>query len=222
MTAPAFESWLAFMRRRAALWHAQDFQRLHREEGAIARAAPDDVASRVIEFCERSGGLVQDLGADEVGRLVWHVLGSPEATWHEVAKAAAPLASSAVLSLRGLYQDAFAPNLTSPDDQTTGVSSRLGTACYMLWDMDSGLDGFAFGGKPEPLADACFVVLSHALALESPSCWLSALHGLGHLVMGKTHDRAVAVIDAFTAARGDVLPPHLLHYARAARSGCVQ
>ncbi|MEI6084893.1 MAG: hypothetical protein WCS70_11395 [Verrucomicrobiota bacterium] len=54
----------------------------------------------------------------------------------------------------------------------------LGTICYMWWD----LIGHCVEAMPdEQVVDATLHSLEKILALDSPDCQMSALHGLGHL-----------------------------------------
>jgi hypothetical protein len=61
--------------------------------------------------------------------------------------------------------------------------------------------------------------MRRTLALDSPACQESALHGLGH--SARFHPSEVAdAVDAFLAD-GRPKSPELIAYARAARCGCV-
>jgi hypothetical protein len=63
-------------------------------------------------------------------------------------------------------------------------------------------------------------VLETILALPSPACQESALHGLGHLSYGN-QSRVHAIIDCFLSDRGEAIDPRLRTYAVAAREGRV-
>ena len=211
-----YDSWLQSNIEASKAWRSHDYDRLGELEQRELSA--DEIAAHVQTFCERSAELPDRIGRDETGHLIWYLMGGGRQVWLDVRKASASARLDAIVSLESLYAELFANHLTDPEDATTAVAHPLGTACYMLWDMDGGLESIAMtGGQPQ--VDACFEVLEHILHLDSPACWLSALHGLGHLASYHS-DRVRAVVDAFLA-RGEG-PEHLRQYAKAARRGCVQ
>lgn len=94
----------------------------------------------------------------------------------------------------------------------------LNGICYMWWEVITW--GWAKGDPDaERLKAKDIDVLEAVLHLPNPACKESALHGLGH--MAHHSNRALAIIDRFLAGDPDV-GPELLHYARAARTGCIQ
>jgi hypothetical protein len=214
--APLFDA----VRELARTWHAGDMAAHCALDHPLSRLAPDQVAEFVEEFCGLAGDHAADLGADEVGGLIWYLMGSGSQIWFDVAKASREYAEDAILSLRFLYERCFARFV---GDWTHGgkPGPGLDTACYMLWDMDGGLEGIPMSGQPGPLVPVCYTVLEHALSLESSACWESALHGLGHIVFEKPQP-AQGLIDGFLAAREGRLPEHVVRYARDARDGAVQ
>ncbi len=204
----------------AKSWQAADLAagRVHQE--ALDALTPDQLAELVEALCSRAGRHVEEIGADAVGDLVWYLMGAGRQVWFEVAKAEPGHATDAVLGLRRLYEHCFARHLT--DWRGVGEDPRpLGTACYMLWDMDGGLDVIPRLGRPEHLVPACYQVLEHALSLDAPACWESALHGLGHIVF-RHPDPGRAMIDRFLETQGRHVPEALRRYAASARTGCVQ
>jgi hypothetical protein len=109
-----------------------------------------------------------------------------------------------------------APVLSHFDEQGAGP---LNGVCYMWWDV---FPCVALADDPHrgEMHQAVLQTLRRILSLDCIACQESALHGLGHWC--SEYPQAVAVaIDSFLAASPN-LPPKLVTYARAARSGCVQ
>jgi hypothetical protein len=192
--------------------------------GAFARAAsfdlgldaPNGAALRVEALCTYAGRLSSLHSERAFGRALWYLMGSGRQVWSRVARAEGALAARAVLSLRSLYEGVFA-RLDFAADGSRDAEGELETACYMLWDMDGGLQPPS--GRDERLDGPKLATLDYALRLESPACWYSALHGLGH---AGGASRARALIDAFVRHGGAALNPFLRAYAERARDGVVQ
>jgi hypothetical protein len=220
--ATEFEAWFSNVVECSAAWEARDFDRLHAlDRERPASPAPDMVAARVSRLCDSALEWTNNLGPSRSGHLLWYLMGVGEQVWHDVAKASAAAATQAILSLKSLY-GMFASRLTEPVHATQDASDPLGSVCYMLWDIDGGLESIPRFDRPPHLVAPCFEVLEHALSLDSPACWQSALHGLGHIQFSRKDDRARELIDAFLRSRGNSVPEHLAVYAAHARKGYVQ
>ena len=115
-----------------------------------------------------------------------------------------------------IFDPRCAPVLSHLDEPG---ANALNGVCYMWWDI-APLGAIAKPDSPDPLHDACLAVMRETLALPNPACQENALHGLGHWARAYPEFTAAA-IDAYVAAN-PVLRPELAHYARAARSGCIQ
>jgi hypothetical protein len=201
-------------------WAAGDVDAHVAHTGKAPKLSADETAKFVQDFCSRAGRHVEEIGADAVGWMIWYLMGSGEQVWFEVEEASQECAEDAILALRHLYERCFAIHLT----EWGGVGSaqrRLATACYMLWDMDGGLESIPMFKGSKSLAPACYSVLEYALSLDSIACWESALHGLGHIVL-RNPEPAQGMIDAFLAAKGRRVPDDLRQYALSARGGGVQ
>ncbi len=204
----------------AAAWAARETDAYMALEESAPRLTPDQMAEFVEDFCSRAGKHVEEVGADVVGQMIWYLMGAGEEVWHTVREASLEYAEDAVRSLLYLYERCFAEHL--PGWGGFGRESPpLASACFMLWDMDGGLLGIPLFGEPKNLVPICFEVLEHALTLDAPECWASALHGLGH-VASSHRERVQGAVDAFLAAKGRRVPDDLRQYALGARSGGVQ
>lgn len=124
-----------------------------------------------------------------------------------------------VQSFAALFEKLFAvrcgPEL-GHNAQTVG--NPLNLACYMWWDI---IPFFAAPDNPaqRELDVAALDVMAEILALDSPACRESALHGLGHWC-SRYPERVRAIIDT-ALANAREWPDDLLTYARSARGGCV-
>ena len=114
-----------------------------------------------------------------------------------------------------LFQPRCEPVLSHLDEPG---ANALNGICYMWWDIIP----LAAGSKPrqpDPIHEACLAEMREILRLPNPACQESALHGLGHWAHVYPEFTA-ATINAYLAANPR-LRPELVHYAEAARSGCV-
>jgi hypothetical protein len=176
-------------------------------------------ASRVQWLCENLSKHRARYKDDELGQALWHLMGVGNEVWRTVAEGDDALVVATLLSLKTLYTTVFA-TLSFPADGSRDTDGDLESACYMLFDMDGGLS--ALYRSRGPRGDAACEVIKHALTLDSPICWYSGLHALGHAPRNQKKARYQAMIDAFVAARGGTLSPFFIDYARAARAGAVQ
>ncbi|HEX6014034.1 MAG TPA: hypothetical protein VFY87_20010 [Geminicoccaceae bacterium] len=124
-----------------------------------------------------------------------------------------------VTAIGTLFAKLFAPRCTPHlSHRGEADAGTLNCVCYMWWD---GFPCLALPDDPHRAAlhQAALRTMERTLALDSPACQESALHGLGH--WQRDHPGEVAAtVDAFLAASPD-LDPRLSAYARAARCGCV-
>lgn len=213
--APSVDEWFRRLSDTATAWQSADGAHAARID--LGPTDPDSLARQTVLFCEHAGSQRALLTDEQLGRSIWYWCGVGRSVWFRIKKADPPLAASAVRSLEHLYRDLFA---TLPHREQGPTRGRLESACFMLWDMDGGLSSLLLNGRPH-LREACEGVIDTALSLDSPACWHSALHGLGHAAATGSR-RAKRTIDRFTQHHGAKLGPHLLHYAEAARRGQVQ
>ena len=215
-----YQTLFAHYRACSIAWSASDMDALCALEDVEPRLSADATARFVEAFCSRVEQHVEEDGPDVVGDVIWYLMGGGQQVWHDIGEAEHEAARDAILSLRTLYERCFALHLTGW--KGVGLAdSRLETACYMLWDMDGGLETIPMLGAPEALVAPCYKVLRHVLSLNSPACWESALHGLGHLI-AHHRDPGRGLIDAFLQAKGRLVPDDLRRYAASARKGGVQ
>lgn len=204
----------------SATWAANDLDQHIALEESEPQLSANETAEFIEDFCSRAGRHAQEDGVDVVGDMIWYLMGSGYQVWVDVREADHEYARDAILGVQNLYERCFAVHLTDWKGVGSGTS-RLATACYMLWDMDGGLEAIPMFREPKALVSACYELLERALALDSPACWESALHGLGHIILSHG-DPGRGMIDAFLAAKDRMVPDDLRRYAMAAHAGDVQ
>ncbi len=141
-----------------------------------------------------------------------------------------------------LYREVFdrrCPANFHPEGNASNDADRLGTAVYMIWDMDQCIYCVSEGepaAPDHPITAAGFAALATVLReCDSPACLYSALHGLGHLAQRgdwrneeeagdarQLLQRSVRIIDAFLQSRSAEVPKRIIEYARHARIGAVR
>jgi hypothetical protein len=96
--------------------------------------------------------LIGNRGLEPIGNALWTFYGSASGLTHDALDPSAEAGYAAFYaSLETLYDRGFARYC----DDCQGHSDRGGkfaTACYMLWDMDSGLEHLSFHGSAQRLA----------------------------------------------------------------------
>jgi hypothetical protein len=122
-------------------------------------------------------------------------------------------------SFSSVFEKLFAarcsPHLSHLDEKG---AAPLNSACYMWWDI---LPLLAQPGvaSHQAIDEAALEVMAEILAIDSPACQESALHGLGHW-QSQYSAEVEQIIDRFLAS--DLkLRPELIAYAKSARGGCV-
>lgn len=176
------------------------------------RRTPERWLALLTRFFERSGALIPRFKPAQVGQALWYVFSTDCSNILLDAFRGKPKGDAqerAILAIKTLYTDVFAAHCaeTIHHSITKGTTDRLGTTCYMLWDL-------AALSSPK-----CLDVMEFALSLPHITCKESALHGLGH--WSHQHRVAVQRIIGEARNRGDI-PGPLLDYARAAEIGMVQ
>jgi hypothetical protein len=124
-------------------------------------------------------------------------------------------------SVPQLYADLFEVRCTrffSHLDRGPERANPLNGPCYMLWDMDGGIDSFRYS-KVVAHLERSMEVLVQLTHSKHPATLESAIHGLGHMV-GEFHERCLPPLE-WVASREDV-PVEIRDYAKAAVQGSIQ
>jgi hypothetical protein len=167
----------------------------------------------VTRFNHEIDATIQQHGENTVADSIWFIYGCVSDYMRDVLDPSlGRLRIDFMNSVKTLYAEGFnrhcVPDFANED--------ALNSACYMLWDMD-GIDCPVHSGDVEMLK-ASLDVLTFALTLKNPACHKSALHGLGHLVLGRESVVQPVIRDYLRANP----PEPQREYAKAAFSGCIQ
>ncbi|WP_411825391.1 hypothetical protein [Luteolibacter sp. AS25] len=99
-----------------------------------------------------------------------------------------------------------------------GSSVGIFAPCYMLWDMDCGIDSFRYSGIPSHIEQS-IQLLSQLAKSDHPATIESAVHGVGHLI-GEFRDRCLPPLES-VISRTDI-PEELREYASQAIHHYIQ
>ncbi|TWT74456.1 hypothetical protein Pla123a_32790 [Posidoniimonas polymericola] len=150
--------------------------------------APDATAAQrlLIDFNRSIDQLVDRHGLEAIGKTLWFAYGCVGDVAHDALQPAGESGyGDFYASLIDLYELGFANYCEDAAHHSHRAANSFATACYMLWDMDGGLEHLTLHARPElfPYAEVLFDFgLSHRHAAVQESF----LHGLGHLHGQKT------------------------------------
>ncbi len=110
--------------------------------------SPSNAQNLLIEFNLGIGNLIAKHDLDPIGKAIWYLYGCSSDTTHDALD---PSTDSGLpefyRSLQVLYDHGFAQYCE--DARGHRNPNSFATACYMLWDMDSGLNYHTLQGRPE-------------------------------------------------------------------------
>ena len=154
---------------------------ISRGETDFDYGSPSNAQNLLIEFNLGIGGPIAKHGLEPIGKAIWYLYGCCSNTTHDALD---PSADSGLpefyRSLEELYNNGFAQYCENTAGHSDCNPNSFATACYMLWDMDSGLEYHTLGGRPElfPFAEK---LIDFGLAHKHVAVQESFLHCLGHL-----------------------------------------
>lgn len=151
------------------------------EQGELDDLSPTEAQRLLTEFNRSVDQLIDQHGVDSIGKAVWHVYGCVGDTARD---ALSPIAESGFGdfydSLTDLYDLGFAKHCEDAAGHSDRGGNNLATACYMFWDMDSGLEHLTLRGRPE-LFSYAEQLIDFGLSHKHAAVQESFLHCLGHL-----------------------------------------
>ena len=157
----------------------------------FAYSSPSQSQAFLIEFNLRIADVVAQQGFDATGKAIWYLYGCASNTTHDALD---PTADGGLTefyeSICKFYDSGFAAHCEDCAGHSDRNPSSFATACYMLWDMDSGLEYLTLRGRPELFAFAERLI-DHGLAHSHAACQESLLHCLGHI----QHERKAFVAE---------------------------
>ena len=194
-------------------------------ENAIARGNTDfhygekrNAQSQLIEFNTRIEELIVAHDKETIGNAIWHIYGCCSNTTHDALDLSVDDGVVAFYaSLKNLYECGFARYCISQRGHSDRTGGNFATACYMLWDMDSGLNYHTLRGRPTlfPFAES---LIDYGLMHTHAACQESFLHCLGHM----HYDKASFVDTKITGfLRRRDIDPAIRQYAKACRTGMM-
>lgn len=171
------------------------------------------------EFNLRISDVVAQHGVDATGKAIWYLYGCGSNTTHDALNPTADAGLTQFYhSIHHLYDRGFAAYCEDCAGHSDRNSNSFATACYMLWDMDSGLEYLTLRGRPElfPFAEQ---LIDFGLGHSHAACQESLLHCVGHL----QHERKAFVTDKIAAfLRRKGLKRGIRNYAKQCRNGMIQ
>lgn len=144
---------------------------------------------------------------------IWYLYGSGSCYLAEVSKLPpGPQVDDFFASVTHLYTELFelrCSRFFSHLDRGPEQANPLNGPCYMLWDMDAGIDSFRFSGIPSHV-DNSVRLLERLTGSTHPAIIESAIHGLGHMI-DDFRDRCQPPLERILAR--DDIPTELRDYA---------
>jgi hypothetical protein len=181
--------------------------------------SPSNAQNLLIEFNLGICDLIAKYDLESIGKAIWYIYGCCSNTMHDALD---PSADNGLpefyRSLEELYNNGFAQYCENAAGHSDRNPNSFATACYMLWDMDSGLEYHTLRGRPElfPFAEK---LIDFGLAHKHAAVQESFLHCLGHL----HYVRASFVVSKITQfLRRSDLDAGIREYAEACQRGGIQ
>jgi hypothetical protein len=107
--------------------------------------SPADAQRLLIEFNRNIDSLITTHGIEEIGKAIWYLYGCVGDTARDALDVSvADGAPEFYRSIQDLYDSGFAKYCENAIGHSNRNPNSFATACYMLWDMDSGLNCCTF------------------------------------------------------------------------------
>lgn len=175
-----------------------------------------DAQQVLTQFNLEIDSVIHQYGIERAGIAVWYCYGCVSGMIGNVLDNSISAGWSAFYeSMMNLYENGFARHLENQFDHPLR-QSRLGTSCYMLWDMD-GIEYLSFE-RTESQRKMVEPLIDFGLAHQHVSVQESFLHGLGHRI--GSHSAWLQPKLAKFLKRRD-LQPEIRSYARRCQTGMV-
>ncbi len=147
--------------------------------------SPQDLVCHFTRFHREIGRIRDDWSDSQLAKGIRYLYGSGSCYLAEMSQLSP---SSEVdrffASVPHLYTDLFEVRCSrffSHLGRGPEQPNPLNGPCYMLWDMDGGIDSFRFSKIPEHIGQ-CIRLLEHLTNSIHPATIESAIHGLGHMI----------------------------------------
>ena len=191
------------------------------ESDADIQFTSRELAQHFTRF-NREIGQIRDHWSDvQIAKGVWYLYGCGSGYLAEVSGLEpGPLVDDFFSSVPQLYTDLFEARCShffSHIDQGSERANPLNSVCYMLWDMDCGIDSFRFSGI-EAHINHSIQTLERLAESPHPAVIESVIHGLGHMI-DDFRERAQPPLEKILSR--DDIPTELHDYARNAIQGNI-
>lgn len=188
------------------------------------------LAEYMIRLFEAPGFIADRLTDDEIAACIWSFFGGECHLFSELRRGGIEpeVLARCLRAIATMYTDFFdrvcGDRGRRPDED---LGSRVDSAVYMIWDMGQLEHAVTSDWPGGPYTETGFTVLEAGLLrCRTAACRMSALHGIGHLLMqtacsadSSIRERLRGLVDRFLNEKQP--PEWLASYAREARSGCV-
>ena len=185
---------------------------LHELDSEIEFTA-SELAAHFTRFNREIGRISQNWSDSQMAKGIHHLYGRGSCYVAEISKLPpGPQVDDFFASLTHLYTDLFEVRCSrffSHLDRGPEQPNPLNGPCYMLWDMDAGIDSFRFSGISSHV-DNSLLLLERLAESTQPAVFESAIHGLGHMIV-RFHDRCQPPFERILAR--DNTPTELRQYA---------
>ena len=103
--------------------------------------APADAQRLLTKFNWQIEPIIEHHGLERVGDAIWYLYGCVSGMTHDVLDESVESGYSEFYkSIESLYDNGFAKHCVNECGHSDRGGDNFATACYMLWDMDSGLE----------------------------------------------------------------------------------
>lgn len=181
-----------------------------------------ELATHFTRFNREIGRICQNWNDSQMAKGIWHLYGSGSCYLAEISKLQpGPQVDDFFASVAQLYNDLFEVRCSrffSHLECGPEQANPLNGPCYMLWDMDAGIDSFRFSGVASHI-DNSLRLLKRLAESTHPAIIESAIHGLGHMI-DDFRDRCQPTLEQIFS-RDDV-PTELRNYASNAVNHSIQ
>ncbi len=173
--------------------------------------SPKEGQHLLSEFNFRIANLLDEFGVESIGEAAWYLYSCASGITFDATNVTERAGIERfVASLRTLYDDGFCRVCKSCRGHSDVDERKFSTACYMLWDLDSGLQAL-FESDDQLLLKYGDELLEFGLTHPHLACQESFLHGLGHLQETRPE---YAQIRIETYLSRDDIPMEMRNYAK--------
>ena len=181
-----------------------------------------DLACFFTRFNLEIGRIREDWSDSKMAKGIKHLYGSGSSYLIEVSRLPPCREVSDFFdSVPQLYENLFEVRCSryySHLDSGPDHANPLNGPCYMLWDMDCGIDSFRFSKVSSHIEDS-IRILERLATSTHPATIESAIHGLGHMI-GSFRGRCQPPLE-YLASRADI-SVELRDYANNALNHYIQ